>query len=163
MARGSDRAKAEGRLRAGFSPIAALLFGVRVTHRHRKLCGSTSIATQAPRNHRGSRRLPGGAEGIRTCDPRHCGHQRAFDGGAASDGAWRFCSFAPVPAPALSPDARTDRRLRPQRRWPRRVQNVDDQRSLQYFRACSRNWKPSCAATAAVAQLLDVHVTPKTP
>jgi hypothetical protein len=29
--------------------------------------------------------------------------------------------------------------LRPQRRWPRRVQNVDDQRSLQYFRACSRN------------------------
>jgi hypothetical protein len=53
--------------------------------------------------------------------------------------------------------------LRPQRSWRRLVQNVDDRRSLQYVRACSRNWKPSCAATAAVAQLLDVHVIPKTP
>ena len=39
----------------------------------------------------------------------HCGHQGAFFGGAASDEAWRSCSIVPVPAPALSMDAPTDR------------------------------------------------------
>ena len=68
--------------------------------------------------HVGLRRLPGGAEGIRTCDPPRFGHQRAFDGVVASDGAWRFCSVAPVPALALSTEAPTHRRLRRRRRWP---------------------------------------------